>query len=146
MRLDPEPRGSAEQGLELTPLIDVVFLLLVFFLAATTFAKDEVDMNLQLPESTSGEASKERTRPIVIQVASDGALAVDGRTVTVEALHQKLRAAAGRDKDREVLIRGDTRVQFGAVAQAFDACLSASLRRVSIAAQPATGAMTDSGR
>jgi biopolymer transport protein ExbD len=137
MRLDANVRPSGEDRLELTPLIDVVFLLLVFFLAATTFARDEVDMDLELPESSSGEAS-ERPHPIVIQVLSDGALTVDGRVVTIEALHQKLRAAAVRDKDQEVLIRGDTRVRFGAVAQAFDACLAASLKRVSIAAQPAS--------
>ena len=63
-------------------------------------------------------------------------MSVDGRPVTIEALRQKLRAAATSDRGQEVLIRGDTRVQFGVVAQAFDACLAASLHRVSIAAQP----------
>lgn len=118
----------------LTPLIDVVFLLLVFFLAATTFSKEEVELDLELPQASHGKPA-EPVEPLVIAVGKDGELFVDGRAVTMEALKQKLAAAARRNKDQEVLIRGDTRVQFGLVAQAFDACLGAALRRVSIAAE-----------
>ncbi len=118
----------------LTPLIDVVFLLLVFFLAATTFSKEEVELDLELPQASHGK-KEEPAEPLVISVGKEGELFVDGRAVTFEALKQKLTAAARRNKDQEVLIRGDTRVQFGVVAQAFDACLGAALRRVSIAAE-----------
>ena len=55
----------------------------------------------------------------------------------MEALRQKLRAAASRNREQKVLIRGDTRVQFGLVAQALDACLEASLKSVAIRARPA---------
>lgn len=134
MRLDLEdPR---EDAFNLTPLIDVVFLLLVFFLVSTTFAKDEVEMDLELPEATSGDPSSDG-HLLVISVAENGELRVDGRAVSEEALRQKLSAAAQRNNKQEVLIRGDTRVHFGRVAQAFDACLAASLKRISVAALPA---------
>ena len=135
MRLDA---GSEEEAVvNLVPLLDVMFLLLIFFLVSTTFAKDEVDMNLVLPEARSG-APAESGNLLVINVAQDGAITVDGRPVaTMEALRQKLRAAASRNRDQQVLIRGDTRVQFGLVAQALDACLGASLKRVAIRARPA---------
>ncbi len=137
MRLDTD--DSEERGIDLTPLIDVVFLLLVFFLVSTTFAKDEVEMDLELPEATSGKPAS-ANHLLVINVGQDGTMSVDGRKVTKEALKQKLRAAAERDKTQEVLIRGDTRVHFGRVAMAFDACLAASLKRISIAAQPLSAA------
>lgn len=135
MRLDA---GSEEEAVvNLVPLLDVMFLLLIFFLVSTTFAKDEVDMNLVLPEARSG-APAESGNLLVINVAQDGAITVDGRQVaTMEALRQKLRAAASRNRDQQVLIRGDTRVQFGLVAQALDACLEASLKSVAIRARPA---------
>jgi len=133
MRLEVDE--GIDEGFNLTPLIDVVFLLLVFFLVATTFAKSEVEMDLELPQASSGEPSSS-AHLIVVSIARNGSISVDGRSVTIEALRQKLRAAASRDREQEVLIRGDTRVQFGVVAQAFDACLAASLRHVSIAAQP----------
>ena len=52
MRLDPGE--SEDRAPDLTPLIDMVFLLLVFFLASTTFAKEEVELDLTLPEARSG--------------------------------------------------------------------------------------------
>lgn len=136
MRLsgDEEP----EEGFNLTPLVDVVFLLLIFFLTATTFQKDEVEMDLELPEATSG-APRGASDVLVIQVAKDGTLLADGRSVTLQALRQKLKAAAARNKDQKVSIRGDRRTQFGPVATVLDACRSAKLRSISILADPIPG-------
>lgn len=126
--------------LNLTPFIDVLFFLVVFFLAATSFAREEeVHMSLELPKSEAGK-KPDPGRPLVIDVARDGVLRVDGRSVSVDALKQKLSSAAARSKDQEVVIRGDAQVNFGLVAQAFDACLQASLKKVSIAANPTGGA------
>jgi biopolymer transport protein ExbD len=133
MRLElDDPREDAPN---LTALIDVVFLLLVFFLVATTFASDEVEMDLELPEARHGEADRD-SRLLVVHIDEDGGLHVDGRAVSLDALEQKLRAAAARDRGQEVLIRGDTRAQLGRVVQAFDACRAAALTRVAIAATP----------
>lgn len=133
MRLDlEEPR---EDLINLVPLIDIVFLLLVFFLVATTFVDAESELALELPKAHNGSESS-TARPLVILVAEDGTWFVDGRPVTEEGLEQKLLAAAASDPDREVLIRGHTRVALGRVVQAFDACAGAALRRVSIAAEP----------
>jgi biopolymer transport protein ExbD len=133
MRLDLD--DQQEEGFNLTPLVDVVFLLLVFFLVATTFAKEEVEMDLELPEAGSGEAAEE-PHLLIVNVLRDGVLKVDGREVSVDALRQKLRAAADRNKDQEVQIRGDTDARHGRIVEVVDACLAASLERVSFAALP----------
>ncbi len=131
MRLDTGEEDDS--GINLTPLIDVVFLLLIFFLTATTFSREEVEMDLELPEAASGEAGGGQ-QTIVINIRRDGRLVMDGRVVTEAALHQKLRAAATRDKDQQVLIRGDTEARYGIVAKVLDACLLAKLRSISIGA------------
>jgi biopolymer transport protein ExbD len=95
-------------------------------------------MSLELPEAASGRPGKD-SRVIVINVDRDGRLLVDGRVVTVAALEQKLKAAATRNKDQEILIRGDQQTQFGLVAKVFDACLLARLRSISIGADPVVG-------
>lgn len=133
MRLEREEPD--EDVLNLTPLIDMVFLLLVFFMAATTFARAEVEMDLDLPQSQAGKVERE-THLIVVNVMRDGRVRVDGREITPDGLRQRLRAAAARDKDQAVLIRGDASVQFGVVAMALDACLAAKLSHVSVAAEP----------
>ena len=133
MRLEA---GTPDEGVfDLTPLIDVVFLLLVFFLASTTFAKEEVEMDLTLPESNTGVADEDG-HLLVINVQRDGTLTVDGRAVTMEGLRQRLRAAARRDREQQVLIRGDTEVAYGLVHQAVDACKEASLTRLAFASKP----------
>ncbi|MBK8976699.1 MAG: biopolymer transporter ExbD [Planctomycetes bacterium] len=130
-----------EEAPNLTPLIDVVFLLLVFFLVATTFADQEVEMDLELPQAAHGDEPGDDDL-LVIHVQADGTLRLDGREITLAGLQQALRTVAERagQDGREVLIRGDTHVQLGRVVEAFDACLGASLTRVSIAAEPAGGA------
>jgi biopolymer transport protein ExbD len=135
MRLDfDEP--ESDEIMNLTPMIDVVFLLLVFFLAATTFAREEVELDLRLPEAKSGEAGKQQGRQLVVNLLADGRLSMEGREVTLEALRQKLAAAAARDREQGVLVRGDRAAQFGIGLQVLDACRLAKLAKVDFAALP----------
>jgi biopolymer transport protein ExbD len=134
MRLDLEER-SEDAGINMTPMIDIVFLLLIFFLTATTFAREEVEMDLKLPEARSG-VEPDRAHPLVVQVLADGRLTFDGREVTLEALRQKLLAAAARNRQQSVLVRGDKHAQFGLGMQVLDACRLAKLGKVDFAALP----------
>ena len=136
MRLDLD-EADEEAQMNLTPMLDMVFNLLLFFLAATTFAKEEVEMDLKLPESKSGTEGQV-AHPVVIQVLADGRIVYDGRAVTLEALVQKLQAAAARNKEQSVLVRGDKQAQFGVGLQVLDACRLAKLGKVDFAALPAT--------
>ena len=134
MRLDDD--GDSDIGINLMPLVDVVFLLLIFFLAATTFATEEVELDLRLPEAKSGESGK-ADRQLIINVQQDGTLSMGGRSVTMEALRQKLVAAIRRDKDQAVLVRGDKAAQFGVGLQVLDTCRLAKVKKVDFAALPA---------
>lgn len=122
-------------GINLTPMVDVVFLLLIFFLAATTFASEEVELDLRLPQAKSGQAGK-GDRPLTVNVLADGTLHVDGRAVTFEALRQKLQAAGERNAEQAVLVRGDQQAQFGIGVQVLDACRLARIKKVDFAALP----------
>ena len=133
LELDDDDR---DEDINMTPMIDVVFLLLIFFLAATTFAREEVELDLRLPEAKSGRPGTP-TRQLVVNVFADGRLSVEGREVTLEALQQKLAAAAQRDKDQPVLVRGDREAQFGVGLQVLDVCRLAKITKVDFAALPA---------
>ena len=136
MRLEDAADDDDGGGLNLTPLIDVVFLLLIFFLAATTFAREEVALDLRLPEAKSGQPGTQG-RQLVVNVLAAGRLSVEGRDVTMEALRQKLAAAAARDRDQQVVVRGDQQAQFGLGLQVLDACRLAKITKVDFAALPA---------
>jgi len=136
MRLDRgDDADDGDGGINLTPMVDVVFLLLIFFLAATTFATEEVALDLRLPQARSGQAGK-GDKPLVVNVFADGKLLVDGREVTLQALQQKLQAAAGRNAEQAVLVRGDQAAQFGLGVQVLDACRTAKIKKVDFAALP----------
>lgn len=137
MRLDLDDHDQEPQ-INLTPMLDMVFNLLLFFLAATTFARDEVDLDLKLPQARSG-ASQEGKQQFVVNVLADGRLSVDGREITLEALRQKLAALAQRNREQPVLVRGDHRAQFGVGVQVLDACRLAKLAKVDFAAIPVEG-------
>lgn len=134
MRLDPVDEDEVG-GINLTPMVDIVFLLLIFFLAATTFAEEEVEMDLELPEARSGTAG-ETAHPLVIQVLADGRIVLDGREVTHEALQQKLEVVAQQSRERSVLVRGDKAAPLGLGIQVLDACRLAKLTKVDFAALP----------
>lgn len=134
MRLDLDD-ADEELGINMTPIVDIVFLLLIFFLTVTKFAQDEVQMDLRLPEAESGVEAK-NAHPLVVQVYADGRMTFDGREVTLEALRQKLVAAAARDHQQAVLVRGDKQAQFGVGLQVLDACRLARLGKVDFAALP----------
>ncbi len=135
MRLDLDDEDR-DEAINLTPMIDVVFLLLIFFLAATTFAREEVALDLRLPEAKSGQPGT-AGKQLVVNVFADGHLSVEGRSVTMEALRQKLAAAAARDREQQVLVRGDQQAQFGVGLQVLDACRLAKITKVDFAALPA---------
>ena len=134
MRLEDDQ--DKDGGINLMPLVDVVFLLLIFFLAATTFATEEVELDLRLPEAKSGEAGKS-DQQLIINVSVDGTLTMSGRPVTMESLRQKLVAAVARNKEQAVLVRGDKAAQFGVGLQVLDTCRLAKIKKVDFAALPA---------
>ena len=135
MRLEVDSDADLEGGVNLMPLVDVVFLLLIFFLAATTFANDEVELDLRLPEAKSGERGR-GDRQLIVNVAADGTLTMNGREVSLEALRQKLVAAVARNADQAVLVRGDKAAQFGIGLQVLDTCRLAKIKKVDFAALP----------
>ncbi len=122
-------------GINMTPMIDCVFLLLIFFLAATTFASEEVELDLRLPQAKSGQAGK-GDKPMVVNLLADSSIRVDGRAVTLEALKQKLAAAGQRNPEQTVLVRGDEKAQFGIGVQVLDLCRIAKIKKVDFAAEP----------
>ena len=135
------PMRREELELNITPLIDIVFLLLIFFMVSTTFQK-ESQLRVQLPEATP-QSPADPVEPLEIVISADGQYAVSGRKLAdneratlVDALEQ----AAGEQRDRPLVVRADARTPHQAVVRAMDAASRLGLRNLSIATsrQPVT--------
>ena len=127
-----DEEGLDEPAVNLTPMIDVVFQLLIFFMVATTFLDPEREIDVELPEASSGEALDERTDEIVINVMRDGALVLAGDTVDRDALLRTLTSAAERNPETPITIRGDRLVHHESIVGVMDACGTAGLYNLSI--------------
>lgn len=135
-------RSDDEPDINLVPLIDVILVLIIFFVVTTTFDARSV-LKLQLPQAT-GEPSEGQSKALSVLVNADGRYFVDDREALrtdVESLKQTLREVAGDDRERPVLLRADARTPHQAVVTALDALGQLGFSRVSIATAPeqATG-------
>ena len=121
-----------ELALNLTPMIDVVFLLLIFFMVATTFLDPEREIGIELPEAESGTTLEEAPEELIINVLRDGSLVLAGEEITRAQLLDSLRSSAQRDATTPVTIRGDRMVHHEAIVGVMDACGVAGLSNLSV--------------
>jgi biopolymer transport protein ExbD len=134
MNLRPHRREQAD--INLTPLIDVVFLLLIFFMVSTTF-KDETRLRVQLPQAQGEPVGTAETLAIRVSIDRHGAYSVDDAPVgdrTRPALVAALTRAIGSDPARPVLIQADAQTPHQSVMQVLDASRQAGLMRIAFAA------------
>jgi len=111
-----------EPGLDLTPIIDMVFMLLIFFLVATTFQKLEREAKIALPQTIASEPISTAMREIVINVDADGQIRVAGKALSEEQLTSMLKTAVAANPQQKVSIRGDRTTAYANVARALDVC------------------------
>ncbi|HYO24239.1 MAG TPA: biopolymer transporter ExbD [Lacipirellulaceae bacterium] len=126
-------------NLNLTSLIDVVFLLIVFFMTATKFTDPSRNIDLNLPEVAQGDSLSvaSKTREVVIH--ADGRIALDSEIVTLEQLQAGL-AAAVQGAPPTVVILGDAGCPFQHIAAAMAACKEAGVVELSVSVQVADAA------
>lgn len=126
-----------EVGIDLVPLIDVILVLIIFFVVTTTFDNRSV-LQLQLPKASQQPAS-EPLRGLAILINADGRYFVNDRELLgddADALKQALMDAAGQDRRQTVLLRADARTPYQAVVTAQDALGQLGFSRIAIATAP----------
>ena len=125
-----------EPSINLTPLIDVVFLLLIFFMVTTTFIR-ETRLQVNLPEAEA-ETQSTQTERLEIVVSRDGSFTLNGRTLVngkLETLLRGLKLESKGNLDLPVIIVADSEATHQSVVTAMDAIGQAGFARLSIATQ-----------
>jgi biopolymer transport protein ExbD len=133
-------KSSALNKLNLTPMIDVVFQLLIFFLVATRFEDEEREMDLVLPQSDEAMARIAKPKELFINVDRDGKIILNGRQLTGAELLNQLRQAQANNPGRQtVIIRGDERCDLKFVVAVMNMCAKAQIRDCRITTAPSSG-------
>lgn len=128
--------------MNLTSMIDVLFLLIIFFMVGTRFVEPERDIDLKVPEVSATGALTDAPAKKIINVFEDGHLVVDQQTVTLAELTARLQNARAQYDDLGVLVRGDAQTAFQRVAEVLNACKDAGISELGISVRMASNPRT----
>ncbi|MEZ6131608.1 MAG: biopolymer transporter ExbD [Planctomycetaceae bacterium] len=125
-----------EPQLNLTPMIDIVFLLIIFFMVGTRFSEIEQQYDIELPTAAAVEPMSSRPDALILNVARSGDITLNGERLSLAELQTKLEAARAAYAEQAVLIRGDGDGTYQAIVDVMDTCYRARIHRFSLAFQP----------
>lgn len=121
-------KGRLGKGLEMTPMIDIVFLLMIFFLVASKLDEDDRALDVVLPQAAAAQPLTARPREFVINIDRAGTYFAGSRPVRLEELRDLLvQAAADNPARQTVIVRADEEVAHKFVVAAMDACVQAGI-------------------
>jgi biopolymer transport protein ExbD len=132
-RLYGSMRNSEDdsQNVDMTPLIDMVFILLIFFIVSTVFAKEK-GMDIERPsQSSEGRLQKES---LLIAITADGSLRAGGQSIGINSLRAYISAKISQ-ADRPVVILADRRAPVGLLAEVMDECRLGGATSTSLATE-----------
>ena len=133
-RLQPEPRGFL-----IAPMVDILLVLLGFFMLTWSFSRQERELDVQMPSAGEAKEQRRSVGEVIINVKADGTLVMNRRPMSPEELLTALSRVATLYPDQAVVLRGDQRVDYGHIVQTLDICRRANIWNVAFAtANPAS--------
>ena len=117
--------------LNLTPLIDIVFLLLVFFMLTAHFVEDQA-LVVDLPDADNAPATIEHEEIVTVIISAEGEILINNQPASDDELVESLRNALDKSEDRMMRIRGDRQASLGVAVKVLDAAEAAGAKAVDI--------------
>lgn len=134
MPLKTEP--LEEPTLNLASMLDIVMLLLMFFMIGTQFKNQEREYKIQLPTVSDAKALSGQPDELVVNVSRDGVITLNSRQISIAELEQELAKAIQNFPAQSVLIRGDGASPYQNVMEVMSAAKKVGVRNVALAHQP----------
>jgi len=120
--------------INVTPLVDVCLVLLIIFMVVTPMLQKGVPVNL--PVTTDPEKTPDSEKQLLISVKADGSVYLGSTVVRKEQVESELKTIHDRTPDREIAVKGDKLVKYGAVLDVLKACREVGFNNVGLIAQP----------
>jgi biopolymer transport protein ExbD len=127
-----QAQDEEAMGIDVAPLIDILFTLIIFFLVTTTFQDKEKEEEVRLPRQ-GGSSLVNKDRPFYINVLQDGTYSVGGDIVQLDDLELKLKLRFEEKPDQKLVLRGDSKAFHGQTASALDVARRVGFTKASIA-------------
>ena len=139
MRFSQRNRSKAP-ALALTSMLDVIFLLLCFFVTVSVFSQWESEISIKLPNAKTAESPERLPGEIIINLAKDGKISVNSVTLTREDLGARLAKVAKFYPGQPVIIRADKEVRYETLVKLIDTCRASDIWNFSLATEGEKGA------
>ena len=124
---------SRAPGLALTSMLDVIFLLLCFFVTVSVFSQWESEISIKLPSASTAEEPDRLPGEIIVNLAKDGKVTVNGKSLGLDDLKDRLARVAKFYPDQAVIIRADKDVRYELLVGVIDTCRAANVWNFSFA-------------
>ena len=139
MKFTGERKSRGAVVLEVTPLVDIVFLLLIFFLLTATYVKNP-HLDVNLPEASLNQATSHK-KDLDIVIREDGELRYDNKNVSINQLEGILRAEFANNNEAIIVVRADKGSRHGKVVDVMDLAKKIGFNKLAIAIRAKSGQM-----
>jgi len=131
MKFRDEPLKATE--MQFAPMIDIVFLLLIFFIVTWSYARFETEIDISVPAAAEGKPPKRTLGEIIVNVKKDGGMYVEGNETSDEQLLAMLSQISVDYNDQAVILRGDKETAFDHIVSVLNVCQRAGIWNVAFA-------------
>ena len=118
---------------QMTSMMDIIFLMLFFFISTTLYSQWEYEIDISLPSAQSGKVPDRLPGEIIINIAKDGRVSVNQQDLTLEALKARLDRLARYFPGQPVVLRADKETRYESLIKVVDACRKADIWNFSMA-------------
>ncbi len=129
MRIHCEDGTSAEPHIDMTPMIDTLFNLVIFFLIATTFQQLEREMKIALPFAGVASPITAQLRELVLNVNPEGRIIANGREIAPETVATMIKDAVAANPQQKVTVRGDRAAAYQHIVRVLDICKQSGIQQ-----------------
>ena len=135
MRLAPT-RGARKPEVQMSPLIDIIFLLLLFYAVTTQFVSDE-RLKLKLPEAETAESVgiNQQEKPPEVKIAIDGTIWINDQIVPEQELEARMKQLVERAPDDGIILKGDQGADYGVVVHVLDVARKVGAKGIQMSAE-----------
>lgn len=134
----PKTRSRAP-ALALTSMLDVIFLLLCFFVTVSVFSQWESEISIRLPTAKTAEAPERLPGEIIVNLAKDGSIKVNGAEMSLADLQARLSRISKFYPGQPVIVRADKETKYDHLVSVIDACRAGDVWNFSLATQNDSG-------
>ena len=138
MNFSPE-RSSRAPKLALTSMLDVIFLLLCFFVTVSVFSQWESEIAISLPSAKTADEPGRQPGEIIVNLDREGAVKVNGPVMTLEDLESRLGRISKFYPGQQVIIRADKESRYESLVKVIDACRAGNVWNFSLATDGGSG-------